>query len=164
MSKKQAIIFLFCAIFIGLLAIKPFNYFCKATSYCNPINISYYLPKKTGKAEIDIIFQAKDNSDEVEFKALDNHIKSLTGKNITAKFSIKNLTTEKISVRPRRFIKPIEAMQYLEFYDCLCFQEYEIAPKSQKEISVRFRIKPEIEESDIFKERKALIILGYELD
>ena len=90
MSKKQAIILLTSSILIGFLAIQPFNYICRLTDWCEPISISYYLPKKTGNKMFDVVFEAKDLSENVNFRNLTRSAVILSGSDFELKYEARN--------------------------------------------------------------------------
>ncbi len=162
MSKKQAIILFFCAIFVGILLIQPFNYLCRASGWCDPIIVSYYLPKKMGTRSFDIILEAKNLSKTVDFSSTIRSAVVLSGEDVEVKFLARNPSDQSIKIRPRPYIVPVEAAKYIKFYDCLCFKETSLKAKKTKELSVKFRIDPKIEKDEFFNNVQ-IIRIGYEL-
>ncbi len=163
MSKKQAIFLFFGAILIGILLVRPFNYLCKYSGWCKPIIISYYLPSAKGETDFNIMFQAKDNSEKVEFRSDQRSVVLRSGSNYEVSYFAKNISDKKINIRPKRFIEPKKAMKYLDFYECLCFKEHEIEPNEEKELSIKFKVKKEIENDKELLNSK-IVIIGYEVN
>jgi cytochrome c oxidase assembly protein Cox11 len=162
MSRKQAIILLIFGLFLAFLLIKPYNYLCKTTGLCSEINPSYHILAKKGDKYFDFLFETKNSSKTLEFKALSDIYTAKSGQDIVVKYEIRNLSDKKITARPKRYVFPPEALKYIEFHECLCFKSYKIAAKSREIIEVRFKVDPKIEKDSFFKDKKEIKI-GYEI-
>lgn len=162
MSKKRITVFLLSILFITLLFTKPYNYFCRSSSFCKPIIFSYYFPQKEGKFLYDIIFEAKNSSQDLEISSQVRSVVLKSGKNYEVEYKVRNKTDKDLTFRPMRYVKPFDAVKHLKFYECLCFQEYKIKAKSERILSVKFKLKTDIDDDEIFKKFK-IIRLGYEI-
>lgn len=162
MSKKQVIILFISAILVGFLVIQPFNYVCRISGWCNPVTISYYFPKKPGNVRFDVIFEAKNSTQNIKAYSLTRSDLIYTNQNFEVKYEIRNSQNYDVKIRPKRYIFPVEAVKYIKFYECLCGYEYKIKKKSSKEVFVKFYIDPKIEEDEFFKNNPKIIRIGYE--
>lgn len=161
-SRKRAIQLFIGALVIGLLMIAPYNYICKFTNKCEPIILSFYLPKKTGQEEFRIIFEAKDNSEEIDFSVKNKIVNQKTGTKITVYYEAANFTDHDIEIRPMPYILPEEAKKYVKFYDCLCFSKHKIKKGKVVNLPVRLRLDPAIEKDEDLAVMPAIRI-GYEV-
>lgn len=163
MSKKKAIFLLLSAILLGFLMIQPFNYICRLTDKCYPIILSYYLPKSTGKERYEIFFMTKDRSRDVQFESALRSDVFNSGADVSMTYYIKNISHHDIKIRPRPYIEPVEAVKYINFYECLCFREHKIKAGEKLSLVARFNIDRAIEKDPFFQESRTIVV-GYELD
>lgn len=152
MSKKQIIkiiALLLFLVFALFLLLKPYNQLCRGVNWCNPVSFSYLLPALKGEKEIKFNFKAKNDYENVKFKVLTHNSISLrSGSKFTVDYEVINNSSEEIQVRPMRFFNNPKILDYLEFYECLCFQTYKVGPNKKKILSIRFRLKKDIDQSD----------------
>ena len=162
MSKKQAVVLLFSAMLLGFLMIQPFNLICRATDKCQPIILSYYLPKFTGKEQYEIFFLAKDRSKEVRLEVLSRSAIIASGADAAVEYKLINVTDHDVKIVPRPFITPDEAAKYIKFYECLCSREHKVKKGESIKMVARFRLDRAIENDPLFTDNHN-IALGYEV-
>lgn len=162
MSKKQVIILLISILATAFLLLKPYNQLCRSVNWCSPISISYLIPSLKGERSIDFTFKAENDYENIKFRVLDKKSIILrSGSKFTANYEIINNSKEIIQVRPMRFFSNEKLREYLHFYECLCFQSYEIKSGERKVLSMRFKLKKEVDASN-FKDDKG-VLLGYRM-
>ncbi|NBV07445.1 MAG: hypothetical protein EBS06_09485, partial [Proteobacteria bacterium] len=126
MSAKKALFLFFGAILLGFLMIQPFNYICRLTDACFPINLTYYLPKSTTKERYEVFFMAKNYVNSLEFNA-DQRSKIVnSGGDLSIIYHARNISNKKIKIRPMPYVEPQEMGEYIHFYECLCHREHTI--------------------------------------
>ncbi len=162
MSTKQAIILFISSILLGFLMILPFNLLCKATNWCSPIIVSYYLPKIQGDRSFEIFFEADNASKDVDFKVLQRSVVVRSGGDSEVEYSALNVSKNDIKIRPMPYVLPAEAKKYIKFYECLCFKERAVKSGEDIIMSVKFRLDRKIEKDEFFKENP-IIRVGYKL-
>ena len=162
MTIKKALFIFTSAILLGFFMILPFNLVCKATNWCEPISLSYYLPSFSGEEQFEIFFEAKDSSPSLNIEAKERSTVIKTGEKRIVQYSIMNPNFDTKKVAPRLYIIPQEAAKYLKFYECLCFREHKIEGYKIKNLNVKFKLDRKIE-SDKFFENNRIIRVGYEI-
>ncbi len=161
-SRRTAIILFFSALIIGFIMIQPFNYICKFTNKCDPIILSFYLPKKIGQEEFRIIFEAKDNHEDIDFSVLEKSVTKKTGSDLKIYYEAANFTDHDIEIRPMPYIIPQEAKKYVKFYECLCFKKHKVKKGQVVKLPVLLRLDPAIETDPYFEDIPAVRV-GYEV-
>ncbi len=162
MSKKHVIILIIFLIATAFLLLKPYNQLCRMVNWCSPISFSYLVPNLKGEKSINFKFLAENNYENVDFKVSGGDSVLLrSGSKFTVDYEIINNSLEAVQVRPMRFFSDNNLKEYLHFYECLCFQSYEIQPGKKKLLSMRFLLKKEFDKSD-FKDGD-LVELGYKM-
>ena len=162
MSAKKATFLFLGAILLGFLMIQPFNYICRLTDKCFPINLSYYLPKSTGKERYEIFFMTKDYIKSLQFTPAERSKIVYSGSDVSIVYRATNNSNHKMKIRPMPYFEPEEMEKYIHFYECLCFKEHTIDAGETVELMVRFRLDPKIEKDDNLKDRRQIVV-GYEL-
>jgi len=165
MAKKQAIILLLGAFILGFIMIQPFNLFCKATNYCEPIILSYYIPQDQGEELFNVVLEAKNLSQDLFLQPNIRELVLYSSFKAQVYFELMNLSkSQKKNVRPELYVIPIEAKKYIKFYDCLCDSSYSIGPSELKNLSIKFMIKRDIEKDPFFKNKaNNTIRIGYKI-
>lgn len=165
MAKKQAIILLLGAFILGFIMIQPFNLFCKATNYCEPIILSYYIPQDQGEELFNVILEAKNLSQDLFLQPNIRELVLYSSFKAQVYFELMNLSkSQKKNVRPELYVIPIEAKKYIKFYDCLCDSKHSIEPSELKNLSIKFMIKRDIEKDPFFKNKaNNTIRIGYKI-
>ncbi len=158
------------ALLLGLLMIHPFNLLCKATDKCQPIILSYYLPKKLGQEYYELFFEARaqnelNQANEKPIAKIHAKTRSLllvAGSNGKVDYEILNVSDNDIKLRPTPYIIPPSAAKYIKFYECLCYKEHKIKKGETRLLTVKFNLDRKIEQDEEFKENK-IIRIGYQL-
>ncbi len=162
MKKSQAILLVLAAIAIGLLMIVPFNFICKFSNKCEPIILSFYIPKQKGQENYEIIFEAKDHSQEVDLGVKYHSMIVRSGEDVEVKYIATNLTNHEVKIRPMPYTVPQEGFDYIKFYECLCLKERKIGAHKSILLSVKLRIDPKIDNDEKFRDLK-IIRVGYSI-
>ncbi len=156
MSKKQIVKIIFLLlflVFVVFLLLKPYNQLCRTVNWCNPVSFSYLLPDLKGDKLINFELVAVSDYKNVDFKVVgEDSIVLKSGSKYTIDYEVINNSKKDIEVRPMRFFSNSKILDYLEFYECLCFQSHKIKAGEKKVLSVRFRLKSSIDKNDSFKD------------
>jgi cytochrome c oxidase assembly protein subunit 11 len=134
------------------LLTQPFNVYCRLTKKCYPITLSSFSIIKKGQKEITINFESKvDNEIKniVEFYPNKKSLTKFSNEYITNSYIVKNLGEEEINIRAKYKATPLEADQYLNRIECLCFQSEYLEAGEEIKMPIRFQIKDEIDDSTI---------------
>ncbi len=161
-NTKQALIFLVAGLFTSLLLIQPFNIFCRTTNKCQPIILSYYFPENLGVENFELFFETKSSQNNIIIEPLGRSAILLAGEKATINYRIVNNSKQDIKIRPRPYIEPQEAKQYIKFYECLCDREHKIKAGQEVILSVKFVLNRKIEDDEAFKYAR-IINIGYQI-
>lgn len=150
---------------IGLIAIQPYNIYCKVKKSCNPVTFSSFKLNKVGKKELEINFNvtvSEELKGKIEAKAKTSQIKAINGRDISSLIQIKNLTKENLNLGAMFEINPERVNEYLERFDCPCMQHVSINANDSEEMKINLRISPEIEKDVELKDLQNVTI-NYEV-
>lgn len=165
MSKKLVtkIAFLSIAVFFAIFLLsKPYNQMCRAVNWCHPVSISYLLPSFEGEKSLKINFAAQSEVENVDFRVnSQNSVNLQSGAKHSAIFTIINRSDKDFTLRPVRFFENGKLAQYINFYECLCFQSYKVKAGTSLDLAMRIKLKHNIDKAQVQSGEK--ITIGYRL-
>ncbi len=158
---KNTIYIVLAILLISFLLVQPYNLICRIKHSCHPITFKSLLLHKSGIEKIVINFASEISSDLkniIEFKPEKSAFEAVNGKIIHNNFIVKNLTDKNITITSHFKVEPEEIGKYLERIQCLCFQNQPVNSNQQVSMPVSFRINPDIEKDQNFKDLKEILI------
>lgn len=165
MSKKLVtkILFLLIAVFFTIFLLsKPYNQMCRAVNWCHPVSFSYLLPSFKGEKLLQVNFKAQSPLKNVKFIVIgDGSVNLRSGEKYSAIFRINNNSDKDFTLRPVRFFENGKLAQYINFYECLCFQSYKVKAGTSLDLAMRMKLKHNIDKAQLQSGEK--ITIGYRL-
>lgn len=154
-------LYLSLIIFVGFVAIRPYNWFCKISTKCTEINIADLMPSVEGNQPIRAAMEARNYRADIEFEVIDpKMINTVSGRKNTVTYSVKNLSDHTVKFRPEFSVEPKEFKEYVARQECLCFREYSLAKGESMVIPASFKFKSAIDE-ELTKKKIDLIQIIY---
>lgn len=134
-----------------LLLTQPFNWFCNMTNKCQPFYLSYYFPKAKGTQSVNINFEVSNYRNDFDLAPDLPTITTVAGEKNDVIYFAKNLSDENVKFSPRLIIEPAFLEKYVTRYNCLCNNDYNLKPREQLILHMRFAIDNDIEDDPAFK-------------
>jgi cytochrome c oxidase assembly protein Cox11 len=151
-------------IFIGFMAIQPYNWICKASDKCEGfylVDLFDLLPKFGKKVQANILVDVVNNREALTLEALEVvAARNIDGSIQSFQFKAKNNTNSNLEFELDFFVEPRTLEKYIIKRHCLCSARQKLKPNQEKILTMKLKIDNDIIDDSNFRVDEGLRI-GY---
>lgn len=137
--------------------IQPYNWYCMSFGDCKTISLERYLLRTPGKS-VDLKLEITNYRRDVTFTTSESIVKVRSNEINIITYKLKNLSREKIKVRPEMFFEPEGAKNFFKIFKCLCSRTISIKPQEEVEVNFEFFVDEGIYAEEIIGENDQIKI------